>query len=39
MTFKGKVAQVFVIIVIVGLCAVLAAGIWKGKSRPAQQEA
>jgi LPS export ABC transporter protein LptC len=38
MTLKGKVAQFLVIIVIVGLCLVLVAGIWKGKSRPAQQE-
>jgi LPS export ABC transporter protein LptC len=38
MTFKGKVAQIFVVIVIVGLCVVLAAGVWRGKSRPAQQE-
>jgi LPS export ABC transporter protein LptC len=38
MTLKGKVAQVFVILVIVGLCLVLAAGIWKGKTRPVPQE-
>jgi LPS export ABC transporter protein LptC len=38
MSLKGKVAQVFVILVMVGLCLVLAGGIWKGKTRPVQQE-
>ncbi len=38
MSSKGKLAQFFVIAIIVGLSLVLAAGIWKGKSRPVQQE-
>jgi LPS export ABC transporter protein LptC len=38
MSSKGKFAQFFVIAIIVGLSLVLAAGIWKGKSRPVQQE-
>jgi len=38
MTLKVKIAQVFVIIVIVALCLILAAGVWRGKSRPVQQE-
>ncbi|MGA2401150.1 MAG: LPS export ABC transporter periplasmic protein LptC [Syntrophobacteraceae bacterium] len=38
MTFKGKLAQFFIIIIIVGLSLVLVAGIWKGKSRPVQQD-
>jgi LPS export ABC transporter protein LptC len=36
---KGKLAQFFVIMVIVALILVLAAGIWKGKSRQTQQNA
>ncbi|SPF44028.1 conserved exported hypothetical protein [Syntrophobacter sp. SbD1] len=39
MGLKGKLAQFFVIMVIVALSLVLAAGIWKGKSRPVQQVA
>ncbi len=38
MSFKVKLAQFLVVIVIVGLCLVLAAGVWKGKSGPVQQE-
>jgi len=38
MSSKGKLAQFFVVVVIIGLSLVLAAGIWKGKSRPVQQE-
>ena len=38
MSSKGKLAQFFVVVVIVGLSLVLAAGIWKGKSRQVQQE-
>jgi len=36
---KGKLAQFFVVTVIVALILVLAAGIWKGKSRQMQQDA
>jgi LPS export ABC transporter protein LptC len=36
---KGKLAQFFVIMIIVALSLVLVAGIWKGKSRPVQQDA
>jgi LPS export ABC transporter protein LptC len=36
---KGKLAQFLVIMIIVALSLVLAAGIWKGKSRPVQQNA
>ena len=39
MGLKGKLAQFFVIMVIVALSLVLAAGIWKGKSRPVKQVA
>ncbi len=39
MISKGKLAQFFVIMVIVALSLVLAAGIWKGKSRQSQQDA
>jgi LPS export ABC transporter protein LptC len=35
---KGKLAQVFIIMVIAALSLVLAAGIWKGRLRPVQQE-
>jgi len=38
MSLKGKFAQFLVIIIIVGLCLVLVAGVWKGKSRPVQQD-
>jgi LPS export ABC transporter protein LptC len=38
MSSKGKLAQFFVVVVIAGLSLFLAAGIWKGKSRPVQQE-
>lgn len=38
MSLKGKLAQLSVVVVIVGLCLVLAAGVWKGKSGPTQQE-
>jgi lipopolysaccharide export system protein LptC len=37
-SYKSKLAQVFIILVILALSIVLAAGIWKGKSRPVQQE-
>jgi len=36
---KGKLAQFFVITIIVALSLILVAGIWKGKSRPVQQVA
>ncbi|MGA2026385.1 MAG: LPS export ABC transporter periplasmic protein LptC [Syntrophobacteraceae bacterium] len=39
MISKGKLAQFFVIMIIVALSLVLVAGIWKGKSRPVQQDA
>ena len=39
MISKGKLAQFFVITIIVALSLILVAGIWKGKSRPVQQEA
>ncbi len=39
MISKGKLAQFLVIMIIVALSLVLAAGIWKGKSRPVQQDA
>ena len=39
MISKGKLAQFFVVTVIVALILVLAAGIWKGKSRQMQQDA
>lgn len=39
MISKGKIAQFFVITVIVALVLVLAAGIWRGKSRQNQQDA
>ena len=39
MISKGKLAQVFVVMIIVALSLVLVAGIWKGKSRPVQQDA
>ncbi len=39
MISKGKFAQFFVILVVVALSLVLAAGIWKGKSRQMQQDA
>jgi LPS export ABC transporter protein LptC len=39
MISKGKLAQFFVILVVVALSLVLAAGIWKGKSRQIQQDA
>jgi len=35
---KGKLAQFFVILIIVALSLILVAGIWKGKSRPVQQK-
>jgi LPS export ABC transporter protein LptC len=38
MSSKGKLAQFFVVVVIIGLSLFLAAGIWKGKSRQVQQE-
>ena len=38
MSSKGKLAQFFVVVVIIGLIVFLAAGVWKGKSRPVQQE-
>lgn len=38
MSTKGKVAQYLVIIVIAGLSLILIAGVWKGKTRPTQQE-
>ena len=38
MSSKGKLAQFFIVVVIVGLSLVLAAGIWKGKSRQVPQE-
>lgn len=38
MSSKGKLAQLFIVVVIVGLSLALAAGIWKGKSRQVQQE-
>ncbi|HIJ77457.1 MAG TPA: LPS export ABC transporter periplasmic protein LptC [Deltaproteobacteria bacterium] len=39
MISKGKLAQFLVIMIIVALSLVLAAGIWRGKSRPVQQDA
>jgi LPS export ABC transporter protein LptC len=36
---KAKLAQIFIVMVIVALSLVLAAGIWKGKSRQVQQDA
>ncbi len=39
MISKGKIAQFFVVMVIVALVLVLAAGIWRGKSRQTQQDA
>ncbi|SPJ15991.1 conserved exported hypothetical protein [Syntrophobacter sp. SbD2] len=36
MISKGKLAQFFVILIIVALSLILVAGIWKGKSRPVQ---
>jgi len=36
---KGKLAQFFIIMIVVASSLVLAAGIWKGKSRPVQQDA
>ena len=38
MSSKGKLAQFFVVVVIIGLSLFLAAGIWKGKSSKVQQE-
>jgi len=39
MISKGKLAQFFVILVVVALSLILAAGIWKGKSRQMKQDA
>lgn len=39
MGYKSKLAQYFIIFVIVALSLVLAAGIWRGKSRPVQEVA
>ncbi len=39
MISKGKLAQFFIIMIVVALSLVLAAGIWKGKSRQVQQDA
>ncbi|HYA40245.1 MAG TPA: LPS export ABC transporter periplasmic protein LptC [Syntrophobacteraceae bacterium] len=39
MSLKGKLAQYFIILIVAALSLVLAAGIWRGKSRPVQQEA
>jgi len=39
MSLKGKLAQSFIILIVAALSLVLAAGIWRGKSRPVQQEA
>ncbi len=38
MSSKRKLAQFLVIMIIVALSLVLAAGIWRGKSRPVRQE-
>jgi LPS export ABC transporter protein LptC len=38
MSSKGKLAQIFVIVVIMGLSLFLAAGIWKEKSKPVVQQ-
>jgi LPS export ABC transporter protein LptC len=39
MSLKVKLAQYFIILVVAGLSLVLAAGVWRGKSRSVQQEA
>ncbi|MGO9018316.1 MAG: LPS export ABC transporter periplasmic protein LptC [Syntrophobacteraceae bacterium] len=39
MISKGRFAQFFVILVVVALSLILAAGIWRGKSRQMQQNA
>jgi LPS export ABC transporter protein LptC len=39
MSFNGKLAQSFIILIVVALSLVLAAGIWRGKSRSVQEEA
>lgn len=39
MTFPRKIAQVFIISIVVGLSLVLVMGIWKGKAQKSQQPA
>jgi len=39
MNYKSKLAQVFIIMIVLALSVVLAVGVWKGKSRQVQQEA